>query len=150
MARGKADSGAVADVHGHLVFACGASLYAVPADTASEVVNVPSLTRVPGAPGHLLGVFAHRGEVLPVVDLTRLTGHPLDEAFKRAVLVRTPKGSVALTASRVLGVATLEGSFERLGDAGVHQHLRGPARAAAGEVAVIDTQTFIEFLSTAG
>ncbi len=132
------------------MFACGSSLYAVPADTASEVVNLPSLTRVPGAPHHLLGVFAHRGEVLPVVDLTRLTGHPLEEAFKRAVLVRTPRGAVALPASRVLGVTNLEGSFERLGDTGVHQHLRGPARAAAGEVAIIDTQTFIEFLSTAG
>lgn len=139
----------VADTHGHLVFACGSSLYAVPADTASEVVTVPHLTRVPGAPAHLLGVFAHRGEVLPVIDLARLTGHPLEEAFKRAVLVRTPKGAVALTASRVLGVATLEGSFERLGEAGVQQHLRGPARSASGEVAVIDTQTFVEFLSTA-
>ena len=66
------------------------------------------------------------------------------------MLVRTPRGAVALTASRVLGVATLEGTFERLGDSGVHQHLRGPARAAAGEVAIIDTQTFIEFLSSAG
>ncbi len=140
----------MADAHGHLVFACGSSLYAVPADTASEVVNVPTLTRVPGAPGHLLGVFAHRGEVLPVVDLTRLTGQPLDDAFKRAVLVRTPRGAVALTATRVLGVATLEGQFERLGDSGVHQHLRGPARAPAGEVAVIDTQTFVDFLASAG
>lgn len=140
----------MADAHGHLVFACGSSLYAVPADTASEVVNVPKLTRVPGAPGHLLGVFAHRGEVLPVVDLTRLTGQPLDDAFKRAVLVRTPRGAVALTATRVLGVATLEGQFERLGDSGVHQHLRGPARAPAGEVAVIDTQTFVDFLASAG
>ncbi len=139
----------VADTHGHLVFACGPSLYAVPADTASEVVNVPSLTRVPGAPGHLLGVFAHRGEVLPVVDLTRLTGRPLDDAFKRAVLVRTPRGAVALTATRVLGVSVLEGTFERLGETGVHAHLRGPARAAAGEVAVIDTQTFVDFLSNA-
>jgi purine-binding chemotaxis protein CheW len=140
----------VADAHGHLVFACGSSLYAVPADTASEVVNVPTLTRVPGSPPHLLGVFAHRGEVLPVVDLTRLTGHPIDEVFKRAVLVRTPRGAVALTATRVLGVSSLEGSFDRLGETGVHQHLRGPARAAVGEVAIIDTQTFVEFLASAG
>lgn len=140
----------MADAHGHLVFACGSSLYAVPADTASEVVTVPNLTRVPGAPAHLLGVFAHRGEVMPVVDLTRLTGRPLDERFNRAVLVRTPQGAVALTASRVLGVSQLEGAFDRLGDSGVHQHLRGPARMPAGEVAIIDTQTFVEFLSSAG
>lgn len=140
----------MADVHGHLVFACGSSLYAVPSETASEVVNLPALTRVPGAPAHLLGVFAHRGEVLPVVDLSRLVSKPVDEAFKRAVLVRTQKGVVALTATRVLGVATLEGSFERLGDAGVQRHLLGPARAPAGEVAVVDTDTFVEFLAQQG
>lgn len=139
----------MAESHGHLVFAVGSSLYAVPADTASEVVTVPSLTRVPGAPAHLLGVFAHRGEVLPVVDLTRLLGTPGDGAFRRAVLLRTPKGAVALTATKVLGVSTLEGSFERLGETGVQQHLRGPARAPAGEVAVIDTQTFVDFLAQA-
>jgi hypothetical protein len=47
-------------------------------------------------------------------------------------------------------MSQLEGSFSRLGDAGVQQHLRGPARSPNGEVAIIDTQTFVEFLSTAG
>ncbi len=140
----------MADAPGHLLFACGSSLYGVPADTASEVVTVPVLTRVPGAPAHLLGVFAHRGEVLPVVDLARLIGRPVEEVFKRAVVVRTPKGTVALTATRVIGVAVVAGVFDRLGDSGVHQHLRGPAHSDEGEVAVIDTQTFVEFLATAG
>lgn len=140
----------MADAPGHLLFACGSSLYGVPADTASEVVTVPVLTRVPGAPAHLLGVFAHRGEVLPVVDLARLIGRPIEEPFKRAVVVRTPKGTVALTATRVIGVAVVAGVFDRLGDSGVHQHLRGPAHSDEGEVAVIDTQTFVEFLATAG
>jgi purine-binding chemotaxis protein CheW len=140
----------VASAHGHLVFACGSSLYAVPSDTAAEVVNLPALTRVPGAPAHLLGVFAHRGEVLPVVDVARLLGRGAEEAFRRAVLVRAPRGAVALTASKVLGVSALEGSLEPLGDAGVLQHLRGPARAPAGEVAVIDTAAFVDFLSQQG
>lgn len=131
---------------GHLVFACGSSLYAVPSEAASEVVNVPSLTRVPGAPAHLLGVFAHRGEVLPVVDLSRLVGTPVEETFKRAVLVRVPRGVVALTATKVLGVATLQGRLDRLGDSGIQMHLRGPAQAPAGEVAVIETDGFLEHL----
>jgi hypothetical protein len=80
---------------GHLVFACGGGLYAVPADRASEVVNLPPLTRVPGAGPHLLGVFAHRGEVLPVIDLSRLVGKPVEEEFKRVVVVRVTKGTMA-------------------------------------------------------
>jgi len=135
---------------GHLVFACGESLYGVPSERAAEVVNLPALTRVPGAPAHLLGVFAHRGEVIPVVDLTRLTGLKSEGSYRRAVLIRSDKGAVALTATRVSGVASLTGSFERLGDTGVQAHLRGPARAPAGEVAVIDTEGLVDFLVQGG
>lgn len=135
---------------GHLVFACGESLYGVPSERAAEVVNLPALTRVPGAPAHLLGVFAHRGEVIPVVDLARLTGAKSEASYRRAVLIRSEKGAVALTATRVSGVAALTGTFERLGDTGVQAHLRGPARAPAGEVAVIDTEGLVDFLVQGG
>ncbi len=132
---------------GHLVFACGGSLYAVPSETAAEVVNLPSLTKVPGAPPHLLGVFAHRGEVLPVIDLAMLVGVKSEVAAKRAVLVRVAKGVMVLTATRVNGVTTLTGSVDRLGEAGVQAHLRGPATAPAGPVSVIDPEGLIDFLS---
>lgn len=134
-------------LRGHLVFACGSSLYAVPSETAAEVVNLPALTRVPGSPRHLLGVFAHRGEVLPVIDLAVLMGAKSDRAPRRVVLVRVAKGVMALMASRVDGVATLTGSFDRLGETGVQAHLRGPATAPAGSVSVIDPEGLIEFLS---
>jgi len=137
----------VADSRGHLVFACGESLYAVPADSAQEVVNLPPLTRVPGAPSHLLGVFAHRGEVLPVIDLAMLTGTKVDAAMKRAVLVRVARGGLALTATRVAGVSILQGPFDSLGASGVQAHLRGPATAPAGQVAVIEPEGLFEFLA---
>src|SRR6478672_675051 len=115
----------------HLVFACGTSWFAVPSDRAAEVVTFPELTRVPGAPPHLLGVFAHRGEVIPVIDLAQLTGATADTT-RRAVLLRLPRGVLALTASRVAGVSALTGKMDALGSAGVHVHLRGPAQAQVG------------------
>jgi purine-binding chemotaxis protein CheW len=130
----------------HLVFACGASWYAVPAERAAEVVSFPELTRVPGAPAHLLGVFAHRGEVIPVVDLSSLVGTK-PEATRRAVLLRLAKGSLALTASKVAGVSVLSGKFDPLGNVGIHLHLRGPARANDNEVAVIEPEGLFDLLS---
>jgi purine-binding chemotaxis protein CheW len=130
----------------HLVFSCGASWYAVPADRAAEVVSFPDLTRVPGAPAHLLGVFAHRGEVIPVVDLAILTGGT-GESSRRAILVRLGKGSFALTASKVAGVSTIAGKLEPLGTTGVQMHLRGPARAGQSEVAVIEPEGLFDLLS---
>jgi purine-binding chemotaxis protein CheW len=133
----------------HLVFACGLSWYAVPAERAAEVVSFPELTRVPGAPPHLLGVFAHRGEVIPVIDLSLLTGGK-GETSRRAILLRLAKGSFALTASKVAGVSPLTGSMDPLGSGGVHLHLRGPARAGSNEVAVIEPAGLFDFLSQGG
>lgn len=132
---------------GHLVFACGGSLYAVPAERASEVVNLPALTRVPGASPHLLGVFAHRGEVLPVIDLGRLIGKPVDEVFKRVVVVRVPRGTMAFTATRVIGVSPIVGSPPRLGEAGALAFMHGPAKVPAGDCAAIEPEGLLEYLS---
>jgi purine-binding chemotaxis protein CheW len=132
---------------GHLVFACGGSLYAVPAERASEVVNLPALTRVPGAAPHLLGVFAHRGEVLPVVDLSKLLGKPVDEVFKRVVLVRVARGAIAFTATKVIGVSSIEGALTRMGESGPLAFMLGPAKVPAGECAAIEPEGLLEYLS---
>ncbi len=130
----------------YLVFACGSSWYAVPAESAAEVVTFPELTRVPGAPAYLLGVFAHRGEVIPVVDMGLLVGTG-SQSTRRAVLVRLPRGSLALTASTVAGVSMVSGSLEPLGASGVHLHLRGPAKGAQRDVSVIDAEGLFDHLS---
>jgi purine-binding chemotaxis protein CheW len=133
---------------GHLVFACGGSLYAVKAECASEVVTLPSLTRVPGAAPHLLGVFAHRGEVLPVIDLARLVGKPVDEVFGRVVLVRVPRGAMAFTATKVIGVSPIFGSPPRLGEAGALAFMHGPAKVPSGDCATIEPEGLMEYLSS--
>ncbi|ADO73681.1 chemotaxis protein CheW [Stigmatella sp. ncwal1] len=130
----------------YLVFACGSSWYAVPAESAAEVVTFPELTRVPGSPAHLLGVFAHRGEVIPVVDIGLLVGKG-SQSTRRAVLVRLPRGTLALTASTVAGVSPVTGSLEPLGASGVHVHLRGPAKGAQRDVAVIEPEGLFDYLS---
>jgi purine-binding chemotaxis protein CheW len=130
----------------YLVFACGSSWYAVPAESAAEVVTFPELTRVPGAPVHLLGVFAHRGEVIPVVDIGLLVGKG-SQSTRRAVLVRLPRGTLALTASTVAGVSQVTGALEPLGASGVHVHLRGPAKGAQRDVAVIEPEGLFDYLS---
>lgn len=130
----------------HLVFSCGPSWYAVPSEIAAEVVSFGELTRVPGAPSHLLGVFAHRGEVIPVVDLSLLVGSPA-EPSRRAVLMRVEQGAIALTAGKVAGVSEITGRIAPLGTEGIQQHLKGPAKAAKTDVAVVDPEGLFQFLS---
>ena len=60
-----------------LAFQLGDERYLAPRADVREVMEPPSVTRVPGARPWLVGIANVRGELLPVVDLTRLvTGQP--------------------------------------------------------------------------
>lgn len=57
----------------HLIFGSfrlGTEEYAIPIDGLSEVVDEPArLQSMPLSPEYLAGVFAHRGKIIPVIDL---------------------------------------------------------------------------------
>jgi len=57
-----------------LVFSLDGSAYAVDVARVREIIRMKSLTRVPRAPGWLLGVVSLRGEVVEVVDLRMRLG----------------------------------------------------------------------------
>jgi purine-binding chemotaxis protein CheW len=133
------------ETRGHLVFSCSGGLYGVPAAAAAEVVNLPLLTAVPGAPRHLMGVFAHRGEIIPVVDLSVMVGNGLG-SYRRAVLLRHSGSAVAFAATKVVGVLAVAGALDVLGDAGVLLHLRGVARCSAGALCVLDVGGLVTYL----
>lgn len=59
---------------GFLTFRMGDRLYALPADSVSEVIRTPPVARVPQAPRCLLGVANLRGTVLPIASLRGLLG----------------------------------------------------------------------------
>jgi purine-binding chemotaxis protein CheW len=129
----------------HLLFAAGQVRYAVPSNVAAEVVNNPPLQTVPGSPAHVLGVFAHRGEVVPLIDLAQLfEGTP--ESGPRAVLARSGGNVVAFTARVVLGVERLSGKPAALADTGAKQYLKAPAKAPQGDVTVIEVEGLLGHL----
>lgn len=57
-----------------LIFGLDDADYAVPVERVREIVRMRALTRIPRAPGWLLGVVALRGEVVEVIDLRRRLG----------------------------------------------------------------------------
>lgn len=64
-----AEAGDVECIRELLVFGLDGSAYAVDVELVREIVRMKKLTRVPRAPGWLLGVVSLRGEVVEVVDL---------------------------------------------------------------------------------
>jgi purine-binding chemotaxis protein CheW len=91
----------------------GGERFAVEATLVHEVVRLPPVTPLPGAPPFLLGVCAHRGEVLPVVDLPRLMGRGEARITVRTriAVVRFEGMVVALLTDQVEGLTRLRASL---------------------------------------
>jgi purine-binding chemotaxis protein CheW len=141
------EEAAVSETAGHLVFACGEALFALPPGTASEIVTLPELARVPGAPAHVLGVFPLRGELLPVIDLLLLLAQGAPGPWRRAVVLRAHGAVAALAVTRVLGVMPLAASTSPGGATGARAHLRAPVDAPPGPVRALEPKGLLEFLA---
>ena len=123
--------------------------YAFEAPLVTEVVRVGPLTRLPAAPSFLPGVFTHRGEVLPVLDVGQLVGHgaiPI-RSSTRAALVHCGPWKVAVVSEAVEGlVAIPRRSLEPppAESAGVAEFLSAIGRDKHGAIAILDLPRLVE------
>lgn len=123
-----------------LVLLIGGERYGVPADAVLEVVPPLEPTPVPCTPPHVLGVVAHRGRILPVIDLPRLiepgrAGRG-EEAAVAVAAIEAGEMTFGLAADSVEGVERMQGALEPL-PAEHGSFLQGLAR---GTVAVLDLE----------
>ena len=80
----------------YVVFRLGGEGYALEVMRVQEVLDVQSMTEVPGSPKCLLGVINLRGHVVPVYDLRIPFGLHTDPNFNRApsvLIVETEQGN---------------------------------------------------------
>jgi len=116
--------------------------YAFAAPLVTEVVRLGPLTRLPSAPAFLPGVFTHRGEILPVLDLGELL---LRRAVSlrpgtRAAIVHAEPWRVAVVAEEIEGL--LRVPRRRIGPPPAAQaagdFLQAVVPDDLGDIAVID------------
>lgn len=123
--------------------------YAFEAPLVTEVVRVGPLTRLPAAPSFLPGVFTHRGEVLPVLDIGQLVGHtaiPIRPST-RAALVHCGPWKVAVVSESVEGLVAIPRRALEPPPAestGVAEFLSGVGRDRLGTVAILDLPRLVE------
>jgi purine-binding chemotaxis protein CheW len=93
----------------YLTFALGGEEYAVPVADVREVMRAPTVTEVPRAPAHILGVITVRGEVVAVMDARSRLGLGKGDAASagRIVIVDAGLGSVGLLVDAVRNVVRL-------------------------------------------
>lgn len=148
-----------------LIFHLGEDTFAVPLDALEEVLAEPALTRVPAAPGHILGVAGVRGDVVPVVHLGRFlegagesSGGDEDPARGESFVEST--GSAA-GAMRVLLVGRRQGrvglKVDAIGDVGAYTEeeiqtgaasdlVRGELVLRGRRVRLLDLEALLEAL----
>jgi purine-binding chemotaxis protein CheW len=87
----------------------GGLTFAVDAGLIQEVVRVPPITPLPGAPAFLVGVAAHRGDVVAIVDVARLLdrGDTKVGDRSRMAVARADGMMVALLAEEIVGLARI-------------------------------------------
>lgn len=123
--------------------------YAFEAPLVTEVVRLGPLTRLPAAPSFLPGVFTHRGEVLPVLDVGQLVGQgaiPLRPST-RAAIVHCGPWKVAVVSDAVEGLVALpRRSIEPppAESTGMAEFLAGVGRDRRGAVAILDLPRLVE------
>ena len=125
------------------------SRYAFDASLVAEVVRLGPITRLPAAPPFLLGIMAHRGEVLAVLDLARFLGETgvTLRPSTRAAVVEVGAWKLVVVADAVDGLRTVaRAEFESppAENPRVAPFLTAIARDATGAIAVLDLARLVE------
>ena len=87
-------------------FVVGEVAYAVPTACVREITTPSPVTELPHLPRGVLGVFEHRGQVVPVIDLRTCFDVPERASERRSqwIIVEVGHHRIGLSVNRVTGV----------------------------------------------
>jgi chemotaxis signal transduction protein len=96
----------------YCIFRAGRERFCLVVLDVEEVVDWPSVTRLPLAPPYLMGIFNLRGSIVPVIDIAVSEGRRSDFLPKRVVVARMAgeehgdELQVGIAADEVIGTYT--------------------------------------------
>ena len=78
---------------------------------SKEVFPLPMITPVPNTRDYLLGVFNHRGEIYPLIDISPILGIELKKIQESdmVIVLEGGEGSVGVVTDRIHGVQLIPG-----------------------------------------
>lgn len=94
-----------------LLFALEGRSYAIRVAAVGGVAESGPIRKLPGAPPAVVGLAAWRGNVLTVLDLPRVLGHPHGDAAPCLVRLAPPLNQAALLLTTYLSVAEVDGDL---------------------------------------
>ncbi len=128
-----------------LLFALGATEYAVAVESVQQIIGLLPITRVPRMPEPVRGVINLRGRVIPVVDLRiRFSLEAVDHGQRTCIIVvRAAGAELGIVVDRVMEVAHIPASSiedaPRFGGSDTN-YLVGVAKHGARVVLLLDIE----------
>ncbi len=89
-------------------FLVGENTMAFPIEKVAEVVDLSEIVPVPRAPFYVEGIMNLRGDVLPVVSLSKRLDINSESRPERIVVVNTDRGKVGFLVDRVKGIVRVD------------------------------------------
>lgn len=94
----------------YLNFRLAREEYGIPLASVRETIKLPPVTKVPLNPDYVAGVISLRGAIIPVIDLRRRLGLPVEEPTRkmRIIIVHQETRQVGLLVDEVRDVQDID------------------------------------------
>jgi purine-binding chemotaxis protein CheW len=123
-------------------------LFAVPGQYTRQVHTLDKITRVPRAPIDLLGLFAVRGQIYPLVRLERTLGLKTSQTeAKLAVQIEFEGKHMVFVIDEVIGFNPVPAQLEPVSDARFSALTLGQVLVAGRVVNVLDVAKVVQSLA---
>lgn len=128
----------------HIGFMVDNNEYTIPILKVQEIINMPTLTKLPQAPYYIEGIANLRGRVIPVVNIRKLIGLNGETIGEKIIVVTNGSVKFGVLVDSITGVITIEESkIEPPAYFNASDIVSGIARGDDKLVVLLDTKKLI-------
>lgn len=120
--------------------------YTVPILKVQEIIKLPQITKMPGAPYYIEGVTNLRNKIIPIVNLKKILGIPEEKTGSKVIVVSSGKITFGALVDEITGVINIdETAVEPAEDFMQHgqNQVEGIARLDDRLLVLLDTKKLI-------
>ncbi len=132
-----------------VVFKLGNQLWGIDLKYIREVVRVKQYTKVPSATDHVLGVFNLRGQIVPLLDISRILNVERDSS-ETAIILNYNDEAVGFSVDSVVGVISISDKEVLPPPTEAGDYVKSVVRRGKELISVLDTARVLEVIEHAG
>jgi len=120
--------------------------YTIPIIKVQEIINLPTVTRLPQASDYLDGVANLRGRVIPIINLKKMVGLSCEKAGEKVIVISSGKLTFGIVVDGITGVVSIEKDMIEPAASFMNsqiEQIEGVARLEDRLVVLLDTKKLV-------